>query len=120
VAIVDFISEAKGEGLPGIITLGYISAFDETLAMGVIQAKGIPPLKEALTNENDSIRAAAAWSLGHMGGHTPDHAKALAENDIPRLLLELYKDNGSSEDLKKKAKKALKSILQMCSYLSAL
>jgi hypothetical protein len=31
--------------LPGIITLGYISAFDETLAMGVIQAKGIPPLK---------------------------------------------------------------------------
>ena len=120
VAIVDFISEAKGEGLPGIITLGYISAFDETLAMGVIQAKGIPPLKEALNNENESIRAAAAWSLGHMGGHTPDHAKALAENDIPRLLLELYKDQRSSEDLKKKAKKSLKSILQMCSYLSAL
>jgi hypothetical protein len=55
-----------------------------------------------------------------MGGHTPDHAKALAENDIPRLLLELYKESGSSEDLKKKAKKSLKSILQMCSYLSAL
>jgi hypothetical protein len=31
-----------------------------------------------------------------MGGHTPDHAKALAENDIPRLLLELYKDPNSS------------------------
>lgn len=55
-----------------------------------------------------------------MGGHTPDHAKALAEQDIPRLLLELYIDATSSEDLKKKTKKALKSILQMCSYLSAL
>ena len=50
VAIVDFISEAKGEALPGIITLGYISAFDETMAMGVIQAKGITPLKESLKN----------------------------------------------------------------------
>lgn len=55
--------------------------------MGVIQAKGITPLKESLKNENESVRAAAAWSLGQMGGHTPDHAKALAEQDIPRLLL---------------------------------
>lgn len=46
VAIVDFISEAKGNArLPGIITLGYISAFDESLAMSVISSKGIAPLK---------------------------------------------------------------------------
>lgn len=31
-----------------------------------------------------------------MGGHTPDHAKALAEQDIPRLLLDLYREPGSS------------------------
>ncbi len=31
--------------LPGIITLGYISAFDESLAMSVIACKGIAPLK---------------------------------------------------------------------------
>lgn len=118
---MDFISETKSEALPGIITLGYISAFDETLAMGVISAKGIPPLKEALHKDNnESIKAAAAWSLGQMGGHTPDHSRAMAENDIPRLLLELYRDHRSSEDLKKKSKKALKSILQMCSHLSAL
>lgn len=122
VAIVDFITEAKGAaGLPGIITLGYISSSDESLAMGVISAKGIPPLKEALNKENnDSIKAAAAWSLGQIGGHTPDHARAMAEHDIPRLLLDLYKDPKSSEDVKKKAKKALKSILHMCSYLNAL
>lgn len=121
VAIVDFITEAKGAaGLPGVITLGYIST-DESLAMGVISAKGIPPLKEALSKDNnDAVKAAAAWSLGQIGGHTPDHARAMAENDIPRLLLELYKDPKSSEDVKKKAKKALKSILNMCSFLNAL
>ena len=37
VAIVDYITEVKGNArLPGIITLGYISAFDESLAMSVI------------------------------------------------------------------------------------
>jgi HEAT repeat protein len=46
--------------------------------MGVIQAKGINPIKEALKSENESVRAAAAWSLGQMGAPTPDHAKALA------------------------------------------
>ena len=89
--------------------------------MGVISAKGIPPLKQALNKENnESIKAAAAWSLGQMGSHTPDHARAMAENDIPRCLLQLYNDPKSTEDLKKKSKKALKSILQNCTYLSAL
>ena len=66
VAIVDYITEAKGNArLPGIITLGYISAFDESLAMNVIASKGIAPLKDALIREpDDLIKAAAAWSLG--------------------------------------------------------
>lgn len=66
------------------------------MAMGVIQAKGINPLRDALKNENESVRTAASWSLGQLGGHTPDHAKALAEQDIPRLLLEVYKDPKNS------------------------
>lgn len=44
----------------------------------------------------------------------------MAEADIPSNLLAVYKFRESSEDLKKKCKKALKSILQMCSFLSAL
>jgi hypothetical protein len=45
--------------------LGYISAFDESLAMNVIASKGIAPLKDALIKEpDDLIKAAAAWSLG--------------------------------------------------------
>lgn len=47
------------------MTLGYISAFDDSLAMAVIVSKGIAPLKDALVSEpEDHIKAAAAWSLG--------------------------------------------------------
>jgi 3-methyladenine DNA glycosylase AlkD len=119
---VDYISESKGNArLPGIMTLGYISAFDDSLAMAVIVSKGIAPLKEALVNEpEDHLKAAAAWSLGQIGRHSPDHAKFLAEADVPSRLLAVYMLPESSGDLKQKAKKALKNIIQMCTYLPAL
>merc|ERR1712151_1349030 len=51
-AMVDYIADARGNNrLPGIMTLGYIAAFSETLALAVLVSKGIPPLKEALINE---------------------------------------------------------------------
>jgi len=100
-AIVDYISEARGNArLPGIMTLGYISSFDEALAMGVIISKGIGPLKDALVTEpEDHIRAASAWSLGQIGRHGSDHARALAEDDVPARLLAAYIDEASSENL---------------------
>merc|ERR1711881_472903 len=121
-ATVDYISESKGNArLPGIMTLGYISAFDDSLAMAVIVSKGIAPLKDALINEpEDHLKAAAAWSLGQIGRHTPDHARALAEADCLRLLLAVYLHQDSSEDLQTKAKRALKSVIQKCTHLPAL
>lgn len=44
----------------------------------------------------------------------------MAEADVPSHLLAVYKFQESSEDLKKKSKKALKNILQTCSHLPAL
>lgn len=121
VSIVDYINEAKGDArLPGIMTLGFIGAFDESLAMGIIAAKGIAPLKDALIKEPDpSVKSASAWSLGMIGGHSADHSRAMAEADVPSHLLavslltifKVYKFPESSEDLKKKASQALKSIL---------
>merc|ERR1711869_8308 len=72
-AMVDYITEARGNNrLPGIMTLGYIAAFSETLALAVVVSKGIPPLKDALINEpEDHLKAAAAWSLGQIGRNTP-------------------------------------------------
>jgi len=123
-ATVDYISESKGNArLPGIMTLGYISAFDDSLAMAVIVSKGIAPLKDALIHEpEDHIKAAAAWSLGQIGRHSPDHAKYLAEADGPARLLAVYmmQEGQGSTDLKDKSKKALKNIIQMCTHLSSL
>ena len=103
------------------MTLGYISAFDDSLAMAVIVSKGIAPLKDALINEpEDHLKAASAWSLGQIGRHSPDHAKFLAEADVPSRLLAVYLLPESSKDLKDKAKKALKNIIQMCTHLPAL
>ena len=123
-ATVDYISESKGNArLPGIMTLGYISAFDDSLAMAVIVSKGIAPLKDALIHEpEDHIKAAAAWSLGQIGRHSPEHAKYLAEADVPARLLAVYmmQEGQGSTDLKDKSKKALKNIIQMCTHLSSL
>ena len=35
------------------MTLGYIAAFSETLALAVIVAKGVPPLAQALSTESE-------------------------------------------------------------------
>lgn len=44
----------------------------------------------------------------------------MAENDVPSDLLAVYTMEESSDDLKKKAKGALKNILKKCNYLQAL
>lgn len=62
------------------MALGYIAAFSETLALAVIAEKGLAPLCAAVAQgAEDHVRAAAAWSLGQVGRHTPDHAKAVAD-----------------------------------------
>lgn len=121
-AMVDYVNDTKGNTrLPGIMTLGYISAFSETLAYTVIVSKAVPTLTAALVGETeDHIRAATAWALGQIGRHSPDHAAAVAEaNALPKMLA-LYTSDEGSEDLKTKAKRALKSIIQKCVTLSAL
>ena len=120
--LIEFISETTGNTrLPGIMALGYIGAFSDTLALAIIVHQGILPLKDALVNEEeDYIKAAAAWSLGQIGRHTPDHSKALAQADIFRKLIDIFKDENSSQDLQIKAQRALKAILLKCTYLVAL
>lgn len=121
-ALVDYVNESRGNArLPGIMTLGYISAFSETLALAVIVSKGIPPLGHALEKETeDHIKAAAAWSLGQIGRHSADHAKSVADAGILPKLLDVYLDANSSDDLKTKAKRALKGIIQKCVHPPAL
>ena len=121
-ALVEYVGESRGNNrLPGIMALGYIGAFSETLALSVIASKGLRPLFEALTTEpEDHLKSASAWSLGQLGRHTPEHAKALADiGALPRLM-ELQASASSSEDLKVKCKRALKAIVGKLTQLPAL
>lgn len=126
-AVVDYVNESRGNSrLPGIMTLGYIAAFSETLALSVIVAKGVPPLAQALGTESEEhIKAACAWSLGQIGRHSPDHAKTLGDHAVLSKLLKVLSTPGSegeegNTDLKTKTKRALKSILEKTLNMDAL
>ncbi|KAF6372542.1 sperm associated antigen 6 [Rhinolophus ferrumequinum] len=121
-AVIDCIGSCKGNiRLPGIMMLGYVAAHSENLAMAVIISKGVAQLSICLSEETeDHIKAAAAWALGQIGRHTPEHARAVAVTNTLPVLLSLYMSTESSEDLQEKSKKAIKTILQKCTYLPAL
>ncbi|XP_041817689.1 sperm-associated antigen 6 [Chelmon rostratus] len=121
-AVIDYLGDCRGNlRLPGIMMLGYVAAHSENLAMAVILSKGVPQLALCLSEESEHhIKAATAWSIGQIGHHTPEHAKAVSTANLLPRLLELYMDASSSEDLQAKSKKALKSILQKCIDLPAL
>ncbi|EFJ51264.1 hypothetical protein VOLCADRAFT_109629 [Volvox carteri f. nagariensis] len=121
-ALVDYISDSTGNNrLPGIMALGYIAAFSETLALSVIAEKALPPLVAALNEEpEDHLKSATAWTLGQIGRHTPDHAKAVADTGCLATLVSLESDGASSEDLKTKCRRALKSVIAKLTHLPAL
>uniref|UniRef100_A0A3B4CS17 Sperm-associated antigen 6 n=1 Tax=Pygocentrus nattereri TaxID=42514 RepID=A0A3B4CS17_PYGNA len=121
-AVIDYLGDSRGNvRLPGIMMLGYVAAHSENLAMAVVVSKGVPQLAICLVEEpEDHIKAATAWAFGQIGRHTPEHARAVAAANVLPKLLNLYLDTQSSEDLQVKAKKALKSVLQKCTYLPAL
>eukprot|EP00769_Ergobibamus_cyprinoides_P000180 gnl/Ergobibamus_cyprinoides/1174.p2 GENE.gnl/Ergobibamus_cyprinoides/1174~~gnl/Ergobibamus_cyprinoides/1174.p2 ORF type:complete len:195 (+),score=63.34 gnl/Ergobibamus_cyprinoides/1174:150-734(+) len=110
------------------MALGFIAAFSETLALSVIVVKGVVPLVQSLVTETeDHIRAAAAWSLGQLGRHTSEHARAVADANVLPKLLAVYSEavaavppSATSEDLAQKAKRALKFIIAKLVYVPAL
>lgn len=121
-ALVDYVQESSGNNrLPGIMALGYIAAFSETLALSVIAEKGLVPLVSALNQEpEDHIKSATSWTLGQIGRHTSDHAKAVADTGALLTMVALEADARSSEDLKTKCKKALKAVVSKLTHLPAL
>lgn len=57
----------------------------------------------ALNEETDDhILGAIAWSLGQIGRHGPEHAKAVAIANVLPQLLKLYVNESCSEDLQSK------------------
>jgi len=105
-AIVHYVTLAEGANkLPGIMNLGYIAAFGETLAAAVVLGKGVGPLAAALDNDQEHVKAAAAWALGQIGRHSPEHAKMVAEQGVLLKLLNVLvkaSEDEVGQDLKMK------------------
>lgn len=59
------------------------------------------------------MKGASAWALGQIGGHSNKHANALANQEVLTHLLAVYIYQNSTEELKKKSKKAIKNIVVM-------
>lgn len=120
--LVDYLAESTGGArLPGVMALGYIAAFSETLALAVVAEKGLVPLVAAVGEEReDHVRAATAWAIGQVGRHTPDHARAVADTGVLATLAALEGDSASSEDLQTKARRALKAVVARLTHLPAL
>ncbi|CAG9561106.1 unnamed protein product [Danaus chrysippus] len=78
-------------------------------------------LVEILQNsEDDAELCAAAWTLGHIAKHSPQHSLAVAvANALPRLL-QLYTNPKSSSEVRARAACALKQSLQCCLHRPAL
>ena len=121
-ALVDYVDESEGNNrLPGVMALGYISAFSETLATAVIASKGIAPLFASLVEEpEDHVKSASAWSLGQIGRHTPNHAKAIADAGVLAKLVAVGSLPSSSEDLRTKCVRALWFVIEKLTDLAAL
>ena len=62
---------------------------------------------------DDLVKGAAAWALGQIGGHSNKHANSMASEEVLTHLLAVYIYNNSTDELKKKAKKAIKNIVTM-------
>lgn len=60
----------------------------EQLAISVIGCKAIVLLAQILEeSHNDALLSVAAWTVGQIGKHTPEHAQAVAAaNILPKLV----------------------------------
>merc|ERR1711981_1020749 len=100
--------------------LSQIAKHSVDLAEVVVEAEIFPRILHCLKDVDDHVRKNAATCIREIARHTPDLARALAESDVLRRLLAVYLHQDSSEDLKTKAKRALKSVIQKCTHLPAL
>lgn len=66
------------------------------------------------------MKSASVWTLGQIGRHTPNHARAVADTGVLLDFVTLEGDMRASEDLKGKCRKALKAILGKLTHLPTL
>eukprot|EP00826_Nyctotherus_ovalis_P037094 TRINITY_DN3359_c0_g4_i1.p1 TRINITY_DN3359_c0_g4~~TRINITY_DN3359_c0_g4_i1.p1 ORF type:complete len:339 (-),score=105.77 TRINITY_DN3359_c0_g4_i1:2074-3090(-) len=114
-SVIEYLNTFKGSKLHGAMILGYTASFNYELAKAVVKAEGHGALMKVLKEEEEGhVKAAAAWSLGQIGKHSAEVAKALIDKNVLEELLEVYNGAEGSKVLQEKAKRSLKSIIRQC------
>lgn len=89
------------------VKLWILQQLEEVSPVCFCVLQGVSQLAVCLSEEpEDHIKAATVWSIGQIGQHTPDHAKAVATANLLPKILKLYTDASSSEDLQAKVRNA--------------
>ena len=100
-ALVQLIDQSKISTtlLPAIMGLGYIAGHSDQLAIAVIGSKALLQLAKIVKNQHDDVNsddddnqhllAVIAWTLGQIGKHSGEHAKAVAAANLLPALLEV-------------------------------
>ena len=119
--ITEYIANTKGDArMYGILSLAYMSAFREDIAMQAINAHALEVLEESLQNDPEQVKCAVCFALNHIGRHSVNHANEVSKSGILTTMLTYYMDPNTSDDLKSKAKKAMNEIIKKCSNMIAL
>lgn len=112
-ALAIYIDKVTDESrLYGIIALGYIGGHAEMLSEAILNINIAEKFKLIMDTEtSDYVLAAVCFALGQLGKHAPKHANNIAKVGILISILKAYLREDASEDLKLKAKRALKKII---------
>ncbi|XP_068081198.1 sperm-associated antigen 6 [Anabrus simplex] len=120
-ALLEMITQSHGETrLPAIVALGNMAGQSAFTALNIIKSKGEIFLSRILDEENQTVKAATAWTLGNIGRHSPEHVRALSEAGVLKKLLDLYQNPKNSNDLRIKSKEAVKLAITQCSEVEDL
>ena len=120
-ALVQYL-KSDNEPLHAVMAIGFIAAFSQSLATTLIQ-EGAPSvvLNVFVSSKDNAIKAATAWSLGQIGKHSPTHASTLTQLNVLTLLLDAYNEAPKDEEnLRQKAKRALKFIIDKTTEIQSL
>lgn len=106
---------------PVATALGYIAGQSPHFALAIIECKGVQTLSYTLAGKRTQPQlAACVWALGHIGEHSPEHCKYLAEENLFTKVLEIYDNSQTSADLRYKCNAMLQSCFQCCLDVAAL
>ncbi|OHS94861.1 Sperm-associated antigen 6 [Tritrichomonas foetus] len=121
-ALVQYLKPESGnEPLNAVMAIGYIASFSQSLASTLInESAPAVVLNVFVSSKQEFVKAAAAWTLGQLGKHSPEHASTLTSLNALALLLDAHNDPNAKDDLKLKTKRALKFIIEKCTEIEAL